>query len=142
MLPLVREGAEREFHSTTARLALQMAPSTSGGNIGLALNSALTSPATQQTASNVDEPSTAINGDVVFYTGNWYAAVSTNGGKSFSYMNPATAFQASDPPNSSFCCDQVVQYIKSIDTFVWLLQYRPEHRRTTSSGWPSPKPPT
>ena len=126
LLPLVREGAEREFHSTTARLALQMAPSTSGGNIGLALNTALTSPATQQTASNVDEPSTAINGDVVFYTGNWYAAVSTNGGKSFSYINPATAFQASDPPNSSFCCDQVVQYIKSIDTFVWLLQYGPD----------------
>jgi hypothetical protein len=23
----------------------------------------------------------------------------------------------------AFCCDQVVQYIKSIDTFVWLLQY-------------------
>jgi hypothetical protein len=127
LLPLVREGAEREFHSTTPRLAIQMpAPVAAGSEIGLALNTALTAPGQQQTASNVDEPSVAINGDVVFYTGNWYAAVSTNGGRSFSFVNPATAFKDSDPPNSSFCCDQVVQYIKAIDTFVWLLQYGPD----------------
>src|SRR5262249_16290582 len=57
------------------------------------------------------------------YTGNWYAAVSADGGTNFQYIDPATAFKASDPPNSSFCCDQVVHYIPQIDTFVWLLQY-------------------
>jgi hypothetical protein len=83
----------------------------------------LTSPGQQQTASNVDEPSTAANGRVVIYTRNWYAAMSSDGGQTFQFIDPVTAFKASDPENSSFCCDQVVHYIPRIDTFVWLLQY-------------------
>jgi hypothetical protein len=63
----------------------------------------------------------AINGNVVFYTGNWFAAVSTDGGVTFRYVDPYTTFP--DPPGMGFCCDQVVLYIRSIDTFVWLLQY-------------------
>ena len=127
LLPLVKEGAERDFHGTTREMALyRSSPLATGGELALVRNTELSSPATSQTASNVGEPSVAMNGNVVFYTGNWYAAVSTDGGQSFTYINPATAFQASDPPGSSFCCDQVVQYIKSIDTFVWLLQYGPD----------------
>jgi hypothetical protein len=63
----------------------------------------------------------ATNGQVVFYTGNWYAAVSTDGGATFRFVDPFNAFP--DPPQMGFCCDQVVQYIPKIDTFVWLLQY-------------------
>ncbi|MBI1876904.1 MAG: hypothetical protein HYR94_01475, partial [Chloroflexi bacterium] len=83
----------------------------------------LGSVADNNTASNVCEPSVAINRDVVFYTGNWFAAVSVDGGVNFRYINPFTAFP--DPPGMSFCCDQVVHYIRRIDTFVWLLQYSP-----------------
>ncbi len=72
------------------------------------------------------EPSAAINGDVVVYTGNWYAAVSNNAGQTFSFLDPATAFRQFDPPGSTFCCDQIVNYIPAIDTFVWLLQYGPD----------------
>ena len=80
LLPLVREGAERQFHSTTRELALfRSSPLAVGGEIALVRNTELTSPAASQTASNVDEPSVAMNGDVVFYTGNWYAAVSIDG---------------------------------------------------------------
>jgi hypothetical protein len=82
-------------------------------------------PGQQQTASNVGEPSAAFNADVAFYTGNWYAAMSSDGGRTFSFIDPAAAFAASDPPDSHFCCDQVVNYIPSIDTFVWLLPVRP-----------------
>jgi hypothetical protein len=57
-----------------------------------------------------------MNGNVVFYTGNWYAALSSDGGNTFQYVDPFTAFP--DPPNMGFCCDQVVQYIPQIDTFV------------------------
>ncbi len=131
VLPLIREGLEREFHSATlsARLEvygrrLMAAPAAvPAGEIVLTTNNELTSPGQRQTASNVDEPSAAANGPVVFYTGNWYAAVSSDGGITFKYVDPATAFKAFDPPNSSYCCDQVVQYIPQIDTFVWLLQY-------------------
>ena len=73
----------------------------------------------------MESPGTATNGSVVFYTGNWYAAVATDGGKTFKFIDPATAFP--DPsPRVTFCCDQVVQYISKIDTFVWLLQYGPD----------------
>jgi hypothetical protein len=68
----------------------------------------------------------AVNGNVVFFTGNWYAALSTDGGKEFSYVDPRLTAQPSDPPESSFCCNQVVNYIESIDTFVWILEYGPD----------------
>jgi hypothetical protein len=89
--------------------------------LSIVRKTALESAADNDTASNVGEPSVAINGDVVFYTGNWYAAVSLDGGATFRYVDPETAFP--DPPGMSFCCDQVVHYIRKIDTFVWLLQY-------------------
>ena len=89
--------------------------------VTLIANAELTAVATSGTTSSVGEPSVATNGNFVFYTGNWYAAVSGDGGMSFTYLNPYTSFP--DPPGMSFCCDQVVNYIPSIDMFVWLLQY-------------------
>lgn len=89
--------------------------------IRLVRNVALDSAAKSHAASEVGDPSVAINGSVVFYTGNWYAAVSLDGGATFRYVDPFTAFP--DPVGMSFCCDQVVHYIKKIDMFVWLLQY-------------------
>jgi hypothetical protein len=90
-------------------------------DLTLVRNTELGSVADNDTASEVGEPSVASNGDVVFYTGNWYAAVSTDGGATFLYVDPYNAFP--DPPGMGFCCDQVVHYIRRIDTFVWLLQY-------------------
>lgn len=90
----------------------------------LVTNTALPEPGRQQLASNVGEPSMAINGDVVFYTGNWYAGRSIDGGRTFQFLDPFNVFP--DPANLGYCCDQVVQYIASIDTFVWLLQYGPK----------------
>jgi hypothetical protein len=89
--------------------------------ITLVKNVQLNDVATADTASHVCEPSAAINGNVVFYTGNWFAAMSINGGTTFKFVDPFTTFP--NPPGMSFCCDQVVHYIKSIDTFIWLLQY-------------------
>lgn len=129
LLPFVREGIERHFHSTSTRAVLfrardLKAPARAAADdVTLFTNTALTEPTQNHTAANVGEPSAAINGKVVFFTGNWYAAMSADGGKTFQYIDPATAFSAFDPPNSRFCCDQVVNYIPSIDTFVWLLQY-------------------
>lgn len=71
-------------------------------------------------ASTVAEPSGGANGGgVIFATANWTAAFSTNGGSSFTQLDPTTIF-----PNDEvgYCCDQVVQYVPSIDRFIWLLQ--------------------
>jgi len=91
------------------------------GNLVLAQVTELGSAADNNAASNVCEPSAAANGDVVFYTGNWFAAVSTDAGASFQFVDPVASFP--DPPGLAFCCDQVVHYVRKIDTFVWLLQY-------------------
>jgi len=130
-LPLVREGPEREFHSITRQVAFHRAlpvsmPMATTDELVLVTNTELTSPATQQRGSNVGEPSAAINDQVVFYTGNWYAAMSSDGGKTFSFIDPAAAFPNAEPASSNFCCDQVVQYLSKIDTFVWLMQYGPD----------------
>lgn len=128
LLPLVREGTERNVHSSTrdARFsAPTFAAEAPGDEVRIVVNTELGQPAANRTASNVGEPTCAVNGQVVLYTGNWYAALSLDGGATFQFMDPATAFP--DPsPKSRFCCDQVAQYIPQIDTFVWLLQYGPD----------------
>lgn len=129
LLPLIREGMEREFHSQTPQAVFHplaaAGPLAASDELKLVTNTELIEPGRQQTASNVGEPSVAINGQIVFYTGNWYAAVSVDGGRTFKFINPAKSFP--DPkPGSSFCCDQIVHYISKIDTFVWLLQYGPD----------------
>ncbi len=59
-------------------------------------------------------------GQTILYTSNWFAAISTNGGNSFSYVNPYTTFPSI---NRGFCCDQVVQSVPSRNMVVWALQY-------------------
>jgi hypothetical protein len=69
--------------------------------------------------STTAEPSGAKGNNVVFATANWIALYSTNNGSTFTQLDPTTVF-----PNDAvgFCCDQVVQYVQSIDRFVWFLQ--------------------
>src|SRR5260370_29910141 len=69
-LPLVKEGTEREFHSLTRQVAFHrpLAMAAAADEITLVTSTELTSPGEQRTASNVGEPSVAINGQVVFYT--------------------------------------------------------------------------
>jgi hypothetical protein len=71
-------------------------------------------------SSGAPEPSVASHDQIVFVTGNWYASMSTDGGVSFHYVDPFTAFPS---VNSGFCCDQVTLYEPSRDLLVWGLQY-------------------
>ena len=57
-------------------------------------------------------------GDVAFYTGNWFAAYSTDGGNSFDAISPFDMMQFA---GRNFCCDQRVEFIPSINTFAWVL---------------------
>jgi hypothetical protein len=72
------------------------------------------------TTSVVGSPSAASNGYVVFQTGNWFASLSTDGGKTFRYIDPRTAFNNT---YGGFCCNQWVVYDPSRDLFLWLLLY-------------------
>ena len=130
VLPRVKEGREREFHSLTSPLSSHLQTAFVGGpqaatdTLTILTNMGLDGPGQKQLASTVGEPSVSAAGQVVMYTGNWYAARSADGGQTFQYIDPFTSFP--DPPNLSYCCDQIVNYIASIDTFVWLLQYGPK----------------
>src|SRR6185369_9897679 len=79
VLPLIPEGAERNVHSTTREMRFHAVPLATGEDLALALNTELTEPGGNRTASNVGEPSCATNGQAVLYTGNWYAAISSDG---------------------------------------------------------------
>jgi hypothetical protein len=126
VLPRVKEGKERGFPSVTRAVAYHLQAvgrRASTNDLTLVTNTELSGPGQKQLASSVGEPSVAAANAVVMYTGNWYAARSTDSGQTFQYIDPFTSFP--DPTNLAYCCDQVVNYIASIDTFVWLLQYGP-----------------
>jgi hypothetical protein len=80
--------------------------------------------------------------NVVLTTGNTYASLSTDGGAMFTQLDPTVIFPNRDSSNNlidgGLCCDQVVQYIPSIDRFVWLMQFR---RATLPTDTPCPCPP-
>jgi hypothetical protein len=56
--------------------------------------------------------------DVAFYTGNWFAAYSGDSGHTFSRVSPKQMMQTA---GYTFCCDQRIEYVPRIDTFVWVL---------------------
>ena len=78
-------------------------------------------------ADTIAEPSVATDGTAVletwnsFFTSDPSAAVSPDGGNTFSYLNPRTVFPTAF---GGFCCDQVVQYEPSRNLFLWVIQYR------------------
>ncbi len=59
--------------------------------------------------------------DVVMLSGNWYCDVSTDGGGSWTRLDPTTIFP--ETLAGGFCCDQIVIYVPKFDRFVWFLQY-------------------
>jgi hypothetical protein len=63
--------------------------------------------------SNVSEVSVDGAGKNIFATGNWWAARSTTGGSTWSYINPYSDM-------SDFCCDQIVMYDKARNLLIWL----------------------
>jgi hypothetical protein len=72
------------------------------------------------TVGTPSEPSVAASGNLIFYTENFSTGYSTDGGLSWTTINPYR-----DLPSvfNGFCCDQVVIYVPQVNRFVWLLQY-------------------
>ena len=79
--------------------------------------------------STIAETQAGNAGNVVFMTGNWFASYSTNGGATFSFVNPYTQFPSLD---GGFCCDQTAIYDRTRDLMIWQLQY--SYSATTMKG--------
>lgn len=90
-----------------------------GQNSGIGTTSPGTNCNPGTAPASCAEPTGAEGGGVIFVTANWMAAYSTDGGSTFTQLNPTTIFPAD---TIGFCCDQVVQYVPSIDRFIWVLQ--------------------
>ncbi|MEO1082826.1 MAG: hypothetical protein AAFY88_01150, partial [Acidobacteriota bacterium] len=75
--------------------------------------------------SVVNETSVAAVGDYVFYTANWYAAASTDGGETWNFVNPS-AGPFPEPPGEDFCCNQRVHHDIPTNTTFWLQQMIPD----------------
>ncbi|MBF6651086.1 hypothetical protein [Methylobacter sp. BlB1] len=87
-------------------------------NSGLGLTSAGVGCSGDSLAACAEPSGAVTGGGVVFATANWSAAYSTDG-INFKALDPTKIF----PDDAiGFCCDQIVQYVPSIDRFVWLLQ--------------------
>lgn len=93
-------------------------------------NRELSDAETNNITSTVGEPSIAVRGAEILMTGNWYASFSTDGGSTFSFMNPATTFPPI--PGQSFCCDQVAIYDPVHDLMIWFLQYLEDSNGNTA----------
>lgn len=76
-------------------------------------------------AALVAEPSVARWNNLVLETWNWNAGVSTDGGSTFSYINPKRKFPSKW---GGFCCDQVVYYAPSRGIFVWAMMYNEDSK--------------
>jgi hypothetical protein len=63
----------------------------------------------------------AQSGNIVLATGNKYILYSFDGGGTFTTLNPTTVFD--NTADGGFCCDQIAQYVPSIDRFIWLMQF-------------------
>jgi hypothetical protein len=76
-------------------------------------------------ADLVAEPTVAAHHGRILATWNWGAALSSDGGESFTFLNPAHAFPTA---HDGFCCDQVAHYVAARDLWIWLLQYSSDAR--------------
>jgi hypothetical protein len=73
------------------------------------------------------ESSLANKDNLIFYTGNWFAARSVDGGLTWGYIDPFQRFQY-------FCCDQDVIYDPNHGIFIWYRQGADEPENHLSLG--------
>lgn len=125
------EGAETEKNATTAtnitssaninNSSLSIKPTLkkiineepNDENIVITTNKTISLPSVIK--SSVLEPSLGNDGETVFYTANWFAARSNDGGTTWKYLNPFEDFR-------TFCCDQLVIFEPNRGIFIWFRQ--------------------
>ena len=78
------------------------------------------------------DSSGAAAGLVSFLTGNTWAAFSADGGVRFRFLDITNIFPSGPiTDHNGLCCDQVVNYVPSIDRFIWVMQFWPVPTNST-----------
>lgn len=103
----VRESSDREGLRSSTPEALTVHKNSSLGSI-----------LPSRVKSVINEPTVDGYGDTIVVSGNWYLRVSTDGGTSFTSVDP---FELMADVDGGFCCDQVVGYEPSRDLLFVLL---------------------
>ncbi len=75
--------------------------------------------------NGIFEPAVANSGSIVFYTGNTFAARSTDWGSSWTLTDPTLNVKGQGSPFFLFCCDQDVVFDPNYKVFLWYRQARP-----------------
>jgi hypothetical protein len=83
-------------------------------------NIGLDDTATGVQTGTVNEPTAAAFLDELFVTGNWFASHSSDGGSSWTLVDPFTSFP---PAAGGFCCDQITLHERGRNLWIWILQY-------------------
>jgi hypothetical protein len=110
--PSIRGSVARAFASPGNPTDLVLVKNTSLGAVG---NAIPLDPSVASSGSNNNGPQT------VFATGNTYAAFSTDGGGSFTQLDPTKIFPTN--VDGGLCCDQVVHYSHAVNRYFWLMQF-------------------
>ncbi len=71
--------------------------------------------------SPIAEASSAKAGNTILVTFNWGAVWSTDGGQTFTRLDPFALFGRPEG-GAGFCCDQLALYVPSHQLLVWLMQ--------------------
>ena len=73
--------------------------------------------------SRIGEPIAANNRNVILYSGNWHAAVSTDNGQTWGFIDPTANGFPAPARGGAFCCDQLTWFDNDTGMLFWLLQY-------------------
>jgi hypothetical protein len=97
------------------------------------VNRALTASETGGSTSTVSEPTAARLGKAVLITGNWFAAWSSDAGKTFIEIDPGKQFPAAGAKKTQqFCCDQIAYAVPGRNLLLWYLQYLKDGKSNTA----------
>ncbi len=96
------------------------------------VNSIVSDVAPVNYRSEVAEPAVAASGDRVFYTANWFAADSADGGADMNFVNPSPG-PFPPPTGEAFCCDQTMAHDPGSNTIFWLQQFIPQGGTNTGT---------
>jgi len=88
--------------------------------VNLAQNIGLDAATTGGSTGLIHEPTAAAFNDELYYTGNWFAGHSSDGGTTWAHVDPYTALPSAA---GGFCCDQVTLHERNRNLWLWVLQY-------------------
>jgi hypothetical protein len=110
------------FDAASSHEPMAAAPAKAAAGITIHYKRQFDRAETEGFASDVCEPSVAMNDKVWLVTGNRFVLQSSDGGKTFKFNHPNHIFEPREP-RRAIHGDQVTLYSPNFECFFWLLQY-------------------